>query len=138
MHKNMWMFLFTIVGISLFYFIQKDDDIITKANVIIYTDGKTSSEKEITDLKTLQSLQRVFTKIEWNRYIEVKMVRQEDAELIMFRQVKQHMPEKTLQYRIWFEHADVGATIISSDPEENIGTLNKNDAETLEDIIYQK
>lgn len=132
------MFLFTIVGISLFYFIQKDDDIITKANVIIYTDGKTSSEKEITDLKTLQSLQRVFTKIEWNRYIEVKMVRQEDAELIMFRQVKQHMPEKTLQYRIWFEHADVGATIISSDPEENIGTLNKNDAETLEDIIYQK
>lgn len=138
MHKNMWMFLFTIVGISLFYFIQKDDDIITKANVIIYTDGKTSSEKEITDLKTLQSLQRVFTKIEWNRYIEVKMVRQEDAELIMFRQVKQHMPEKTLQYRIWFEHADVGATIISSDPEENIGTLNKNDAATLEDIIYQK
>ncbi|MCL9971464.1 hypothetical protein MX569_12865 [Anoxybacillus kestanbolensis] len=138
MHKNMWLFLFTIVGISLFYFIQKDDDTITKANVIIYTDGKTSSEKEITDLKTLQSLQSVFTKIEWNRYIEVKMVRQEDAELIMFRQVKQHMPEKTLQYRIWFEHADVGATIISSDPEENIGTLNKNDAETLEDIIYQK
>ncbi|KFZ43501.1 hypothetical protein CS060_11715 [Anoxybacillus flavithermus] len=138
MHKNMWMFLLVIVGISLFYFIQKDDDVITKANVIIYTDGKTSSEKEITDLKTLQSLQRVFTKIEWNRYIEVKMVRQEDAELIMFRQVKQHMPEKTIQYRIWFEHADVGATIISSDPEENIGTLNKNDAKTLEDIIYQK
>ncbi|WP_035019837.1 hypothetical protein [Anoxybacillus flavithermus] len=138
MHKNMWMFLLIIVGISLFYFIQKDDDVITKANVIIYTDGKTSSEKEITDLKTLQSLQRIFTKIEWNRYIEVKMVRQEDAELIMFRQVKQHMPEKTIQYRIWFEHADVGATIISSDPEENIGTLNKNDAKTLEDIIYQK
>ncbi|GAC90476.1 hypothetical protein KN10_0912 [Anoxybacillus flavithermus NBRC 109594] len=134
----MWMFLLIIVGISLFYFIQKDDDVITKANVIIYTDGKTSSEKEITDLKTLQSLQRIFTKIEWNRYIEVKMVRQEDAELIMFRQVKQHMPEKTIQYRIWFEHADVGATIISSDPEENIGTLNKNDAKTLEDIIYQK
>ncbi|MCX8003131.1 MAG: hypothetical protein N2661_11200 [Anoxybacillus mongoliensis] len=138
MYKNLWMILLIIVGIFLFYLIQKEDDVITKANVIIYTNGKTSSEKEITDLKTLQSLQRVFTKIEWNRYIEVKMVRQEDAKIIMFRQVKQHMPEKTIQYKIWFEHADVGATIISSDPDENIGTLSKNDAKTLEGIIYQK
>ncbi|MBB5355272.1 hypothetical protein HNR43_001244 [Anoxybacillus mongoliensis] len=138
MYKNLWMILLIIVGIFLFYLIQKEDDVITKANVIIYTDGKTSSEKEITDLKTLQSLQRVFAKIEWNRYIEVKMVRQEDAKIIMFRQVKQHMPEKTIQYKIWFEHADVGATIISSDPDENIGTLSKNDAKTLEGIIYQK
>ena len=48
------------------------------------------------------------------------------------------MPEKVIQYRIWFEHTDIGATIISNDPAENVGTLNKNNAKTLEDIIYQK
>lgn len=138
MHKNMWMFLLVIVGIFLFYLIQKEDDVITKANVIIYTGGKTSSEKEITDIKTLESLQRVREQIKWNRYIEVKMARQEDAKLVIFKQGKQQMPEKVIQYRIWFEHTDVGATIISNDPAENVGTLNKNNAKTLEDIIYQK
>lgn len=138
MYKNMWIVLLVIIGTFLFYLIQKEDDVITKANVIIYTDGKTSSEKEITDIKTLEELQRVLEQIKWNRQIKVKMARQEDAKLIIFKQGKQQMSEKVIQYRIWFEHTDIGATIISNDPEENVGTLNKNSAKTLEDIIYQK
>lgn len=48
------------------------------------------------------------------------------------------MPERLFEYLIWFSQSNNTATIISNNVKEGFGTLDKEDAHTLENILLKK
>jgi hypothetical protein len=92
----------------------------------------------ITDEKTISMLRKTFKQIKWEPNAEPKMARKEDVRTTLFFKYDVNMPERLVEYQIWFNKSDDTAIIISTNENENFGTLEKDYAKTLERNILNK
>jgi len=90
----------------------------------------------ISDEKTLSIIREVFKEIKWNPNKEAKMTRKEDIKITLFYTFDPNMPERLIEYRIWF-HDDNTATILSQNEKEGYGMVEKEKSDILKDI-FQK
>ncbi|EIJ78760.1 hypothetical protein PB1_14419 [Bacillus methanolicus PB1] len=102
----------------------------------VKSDGSYSQAVMITDKDTVNMLNKIFEKIEWEQYVEAKMSRKEDVKAILFFEIDENMLEKLVEYLIWFNQENGTATIISSDETENFGILDKDHAKELKKVLF--
>ena len=91
----------------------------------------------ITDEETIDVLRKTFKQIKWEPDIEPKMARKEDVKATLFFKYDENLPERLFEYEIWFNQSNDTATIISNNEKEGYGTLDKNNAKTLENILLK-
>ena len=89
----------------------------------------------ITDKETIDVLRNSFKQVKWEPNAEPKMARKEDVKATLFFKYDKNMPERLFGYQIWFNQSNDRATIISNNVEEGYGTLDKGNAQTLENIL---
>ncbi|WP_342431772.1 hypothetical protein [Neobacillus sp. FSL H8-0543] len=92
----------------------------------------------ITDEETIDALRKAFEQIKWKPNVEPKMARKEDVKATLFFRYDENMPERLFEYQIWFNQSNDTATIISNNVKEGYGTLDKENAKTLENILFHK
>lgn len=92
----------------------------------------------ITDEETVDVLRNAFEKVKWEPNAEPKMARKEDVKVTLFFKYDENMPERLFEYQIWFNQSNDTATIISNNVKEGYGTLDKENAKTLENILLKK
>ncbi|TRZ40694.1 hypothetical protein CEQ21_02880 [Niallia circulans] len=92
----------------------------------------------ITDKETIDVLRKTLKKTKWEPNVEHKMARKEDVKATLFFKYDKNMPERLFEYLIWFKQNNDTATIISNNVKEGYGTLDKDNAETLESILIKK
>lgn len=107
--------------------IQKDDLTRIDAEVRIIKDNKQVDTKVFTttNKKTIKKLDKLFAKIVWTQSPKSKMARSEDATVTFFNKSDTNKPEELIEYHVWYNQKDDGATIISGSQEDKVGTLNK-------------
>lgn len=114
-------------------------DQLTRVDVeVIKEDDSYEESVMITDEYTVDALRKAFKQINWDPNVEPKMVRKEDAKATLFFKYDKNMPERLFEYQIWFNQSNNTATIISNNEKEGYGTLGKEHARTLEDILVNK
>ena len=112
---------------------------LTRVDVeVVKTDESYEEAVMITDKETIDALRKSFKEIKWEPNVEPKMARKEDVKATLFFQYDENMPERLLEYQIWFNQSNNKVTIISNDEKERYGTLDKNNAKTLESILLNK
>ena len=92
----------------------------------------------ITDLETVDVLRKAFKQVKWEPNVEPKMARKEDVKATLFFKYDENMPERLFEYQIWFNQSNDTVTIISNNVNEGFGTLDKENAQTLENILLNK
>ncbi|MFY3791627.1 hypothetical protein ACOQFO_08005 [Ureibacillus sp. MALMAid1270] len=73
----------------------------------------------------------------WQPNAEPKMSREPDVEAVFFYNFDENMPERLVNYQIWFNQGNDTATIISDHANEGFGTLDKGNAESLKDVFIK-
>ncbi|MBE4910078.1 hypothetical protein IMZ08_18745 [Bacillus luteolus] len=127
-------FLITLLGCS--QKVPNDFDLnqLTRVDVQIFDGEDNEKENIITDEKTITTLREMLGKIEWEFNVKAKMTRKEDVKATLFFTFDKNMPERLLEYFIWFNQGDDSVTFI--DREKNaLGTFNKEDAQILKNIL---
>jgi hypothetical protein len=112
---------------------------LTRVDVEVVKADETYEEAVmITDEKTIDVLRKTFKQLNWEANAEPKMARKEDVKATLFFKYDENMPERLIEYQIWFIKNDNTATIISNNENENFGTLEKDHAKILEKILRNK
>jgi hypothetical protein len=112
---------------------------LTRVDVEMVNDDESYEESVmITDEETVDTLRKAFKSIKWEPNVEAKMSRREDVRTTLFFKYDKNMPERLFEYQIWFNQSNDTATIISNNENEGYGTLDKEHARTLEDILLSK
>jgi hypothetical protein len=112
---------------------------LTRVDVEVVKGDKSYDESVmITDEETIDVLRKTFKQIKWEPNVEPKMARKEDVKATLFFYYDENMPERLFEYQIWFNQSNDTATIISNNEKEGYGTLNKDNAQTLENILLNK
>lgn len=62
------------------------------------------------------------------------LTRKEDVKVTLFFQIDKNMPEKLVEYLIWFNQSNETATVIAKN-ENSYGTVNKENTQTLKEIV---
>ena len=128
------IFLITLIGCSNEVPKEFDLNQLTRVDVEIFTGENSDNETIIAEKEKIKALREVFTRIEWEQNVKAEMARKEDVKATLFFTFDKNMPERLFEYFIWFNQDDTSATII--DREKNaLGTLDKEDAQTLKDIL---
>ena len=128
------IFLITLIGCSNEVPKEFDLNQLTRVDIQIFADEQSDNEIIISEEEKIKTLREVFAKIEWELKVKAKMARKEDVKATLFFTFDKNMPERLFEYFIWFNQGDASVTII--DREKNaLGTLEKEDAQTLKDIL---
>ena len=85
----------------------------------------------------LTLVENVFQKVSWQPNAEPKMSREPDVEAVFFYTVDENMPERLVNYQIWFIQGNDTATIISDYENEGYGRLDKENAESLKQVFMK-
>jgi hypothetical protein len=105
---------------------------------VVKTDESYEEAVMITDKETIEVLRKTFKKIRWEPNVEPKMARKEDVKATLFFKYDENMPERLFEYQIWFKQNNKTAKIISHNVKEGYGTLDKDNAKTLERTLIKK
>lgn len=105
---------------------------------VVKADGNYEESLMITDEKTVDTIRKAFKQIKWEPNVEPKMARNEDVKATLFFKDDENTPERLFEYQIWFEQNNDTATIISNNEKEGYGTLDKENAQALENIFLNK
>ncbi|MFZ7945971.1 hypothetical protein [Neobacillus sp. 19] len=128
------IFLITLIGCSKEVPKEFDLNKLTRVDIQLFADEHIDNEIIISEEEKIKTLRDVFAKIEWEQNVKANMARKEDVKATLFYTFDKNMPERLFEYFIWFNQGDASATII--DREKNaLGTLEKEDAQTLKDIL---
>ncbi|MEI4768236.1 hypothetical protein WAX74_01015 [Psychrobacillus sp. FJAT-51614] len=90
----------------------------------------------ITEKETVDLLSKIFEQIKWEQNVKAEMSRKEDVRATLFFNFDKNMPEKLVEYLIWFNQGNETATIIAKD-ENAYGTLEKENVQNLNDILLK-
>ena len=106
-------------------------DQLTRVDVIINSKG---SEIIITDEEEIKDLRNAFEKIKWEYNVQAEMSRKEDVKATLFITFDKNMPERLVEYLIWFNEGNETATIIDRE-KSAYGKLDKEHVATLKQIF---
>ncbi|WP_409293962.1 hypothetical protein V1498_12165 [Peribacillus sp. SCS-26] len=125
------VFIITLIGCSN----EKEYDLkqLNRVDVQIFTGENTEKEKIIMDEEKMKALRDLFAKIEWEYNVKAQMDRKEDMKATLFFTLNKDMPEKLVEYFIWF---DTSVTIVNRE-KNSLGKLNKEDSKKLIDILMK-
>lgn len=127
MKKIIMFFAFTLVFILLLVGCKAEGkEELTRIDVFV----ENQNDTHITDKDTLVVIESAFEQIKWDDTV-VKMVRKADVKTLFFYTVDENMPERTVEYEIWFNKNAGTATIVSNDENKSYGELDKENAEIL-------
>ena len=109
---------------------------LTRVDVeVVKADESYEEAVMITDEETIDVLRKIFKEIQWEPNAEPKMARMEDVKATLFFEYDKNMPERLVEYEIWFNQSNGTAIIMSNNEIEGFGTLDKDHAQTLESIF---
>lgn len=128
------IFLTTLIRCSNEVPKEFDLNRLTRVDVQIFIDEHSDNEIIIAKEEKMKTLREVFAKIDWKRNVKAEMAQKEDMKATLFFTFDKNMPERLIEYFIWFNQGDASATII--DRERNAyGALDKLDVQTLKYIL---
>jgi hypothetical protein len=105
---------------------------------VVKSDGSYDESLMITDEENIDVLRKALKNIDWEPIQEPKLARTEDVKATLFFLYEENMPERLLEYQIWFHQDDDTATIISNHEEEGYGTIDKKNGKIIENILLNK
>lgn len=130
--------IFTIFLIGCTNKAPKDFNLnqLTRVDVeVVKADESYEESVMITDEETIDVLRKSFKKVKWEPNVEPKMARKEDVKATLFFKYDENMPERLFEYKIWFNQSNDTATIMSNHVKEGYGTLDKDHAQVLENMV---
>ncbi|MEK3979838.1 hypothetical protein MKY37_12290 [Psychrobacillus sp. FSL K6-2836] len=105
---------------------------LTRVDVFHVTvDGNYADEIIIADVNKIDELTQVFNRIEWERNVKAEMSRRENVKAVLFLEDDVNMPERLVEYFVWFE-SNGTSTIIEGD---SYGRLDKEGTSILKDVF---
>ncbi|MFE4242678.1 hypothetical protein ACWFPQ_00050 [Peribacillus butanolivorans] len=114
----------------------EDTEQLTRVDVQkIDAEGKYVEALMITDNESIELLSEAFKQIKWDNRM-VKMARKPDLIATLFYTFDENMPERIVEYEIWFNENGT-ATIISNNENKSYGELDNESAKTLINIFLK-
>ncbi|MFF5400191.1 hypothetical protein ACFY5J_22890 [Peribacillus butanolivorans] len=114
----------------------EDTEQLTRVDVQkIDAEGKYEEALMITDNESIELLSEAFKQIKWDNRM-VKMARKPDLNATLFYTFDENMPERIVEYEIWFNENGT-ATIISNNDNKSYGELDNESAKTLINILLK-
>ncbi|WP_163539242.1 hypothetical protein [Gracilibacillus sp. YIM 98692] len=84
----------------------------------------------ITDNESIELLKKTFEDIKWDDKV-VNMARKADVKATLFYEYDKNMPERLVEYEIWFNENTGTAEIVSNNEKEGYGELDKENTNIL-------
>ncbi len=135
MKKFRGMILVGLLGIILSACSDKEDQL-TRIDVQkVNEEGNYEDIQIIADKEKINFVEKSLDNVRWEPQTEVNMVKKEDALVTAFYTYDENMPERLNEYKIWFEENDT-VTIISNKEDEGYGRLDKENAQNLQNILF--
>ena len=134
--KKIITIVFLFAAIFLVACSEQSKGELTRIDVISLFEDK-DIEYHIQLEEELTLVENVFQKVSWQPNAEPKMSREPDVEAVFFYTVDENMPERLVNYQIWFIQGNDTATIISDYENEGYGRLDKENAESLKQVFMK-
>ncbi|MBS4195208.1 hypothetical protein [Lederbergia citri] len=106
---------------------------LTRVDVQIFSGENINNEIIITEEEKIRTFKEVLEKIDWEQNVKAEMDGKEDIKATLFFKFDRNMPERLFEYLIWFNEG-ASSTIIDRE-KHALGTLDKEDTQTLKDIL---
>lgn len=124
------IFLFAIMSLAACSGQEKGE--LTRVDVQkVNAEGNYEEVVMITDATSVDQLNETFRQIKWEDKKEVDMARKPDAKATLFYTFDENMPERLVDYDIWFNEKVGTATITSNNEGQSYGQLDKDNTNTL-------
>ncbi|MDM5233554.1 hypothetical protein [Lysinibacillus pakistanensis] len=135
MKKFRGMILVGLLGIILSACSDKEDQL-TRIDVQkVNEEGNYEDIQIIADKEKINFVEKSLDNVRWEPQTEVNLLKKEDALVTAFYTYDENMPERLNEYKIWFEENDT-VTIISNKEDEGYGRLDKENAQNLQNILF--
>ncbi|QUG43344.1 hypothetical protein KD050_09020 [Psychrobacillus sp. INOP01] len=132
MKKVICLFMMLVVVLLVGCTENETIEKLTRVDVFHVTvDGNYADEIIIADPSSVDELNQVFDRIEWERNVKAEMSRKEDVKAVLFLEDDVNMPERLVEYKIWFE-GNGTSTIKESD---SYGRLDEVGTKILKDVF---
>ena len=96
-----------------------------------------NKEMHIQDAEKINRIKSIMKEVDWNPNKIYDMSREEDVKAIFFFDFDKNLPERLVEYEIWWNQSNGSAIIGSSEKEEGYGTLDKEYSEELEKELME-
>lgn len=129
MKKIIMFFVFTLVFILSLVGCKTEGEgegELTRIDVLV----EKQNDTHIQDKDALVAIESVFEQAKWDDKI-VNMGRKADVKAVFFYTVDENMPERTVEYEIWFNKNAGTAEIVSNNENQSYGKLDKENAKVL-------
>lgn len=100
------------------------------------TEGKHEEVVMITDNESIELLKKALKQIKWDNSV-VNMARKVDVKATLFYTFDENMPERLIEYEIWFNENAGTATIVSNNKNQSYGELDKENTNILRKILLK-
>lgn len=90
----------------------------------------------ITDNVSIELLKKKFEDIKWEDQV-VNMARNPEVKATLFYEYDKNMPERLVEYEIWFNENTGTATIVSNNENQSYGELDKDNTKSLRKILLK-
>ncbi|MBD8070881.1 hypothetical protein [Bacillus sp. PS06] len=125
--------LITLIGCTKGVPTKFDLNQLTRVDVQI-TAENSNNEIIIFEEEQINMVREIFAGIKWEENVESEMDRAEDMKATLFFRYDKNMPERLLEYFIWFNQENETSIII--DREKNsLGSLDKENTQKLKKIL---
>ncbi len=94
-------------------------------------------EMHIQDAEKINRIKSIMKEVDWNPNKVYDMSREGDVKTIFFFDFDKNLPEKLIDYEIWWNQSNGSAIIGSSEKEEGYGKLNKENSKKLEKELME-
>ena len=109
---------------------------LTRINVQVKSES-IDKERHIQDAEKINRIKEIMKEVDWDPNTIVDMAREEDVFATFFFDYDKQMPERLIEYRIWWNQSNGSAIIVSSDEDEGYGKLNKENSKELENALME-
>lgn len=105
-------------------------------------DDRIDEDMHIQDADKINLINDIMKEVDWDPNTNIDMAREEDVLTTFFFDYDKQMPERLIEYRIWWNQSKGSAIIVSSDEDEGYGKLDKGSSELekqlMEDFVNNK
>ncbi|MFC2950017.1 hypothetical protein [Virgibacillus sediminis] len=110
----------------------QEEGVLTRVDVQkVDKEGNYEEVVMITDKKSIELLKKAFEDIKWSPNTKVNMARKADVKATLFFEFDENMPERLVEYEIWFNESAGTAEIVSNNDDEGYGELNTDNTKIL-------
>lgn len=110
----------------------QEEGVLTRVDVQkVDKEGNYEEVVMITDKESIGLLKKAIEDIKWTPNTIVDMVRKADVKATLFFEFDENMPERLVEYEIWFNESVGTAEIASNNENEGYGKLDTDNTKIL-------